>query len=175
VAPGITEGGIESRLTKHGGTAHARVRAFPWPRLLLTEGDSLTIDARGVQLDAGGGNMNALGPLDGFGDVDIRLVNSSAGPVRVNTMTLRKGNDGLYRFAVSGTVTPAALLTFAAGVPPPPPGAPGVATAPVPVDVRATLRSAHGSMQIVTASGTIARVPVGALARVLVGTLADRV
>jgi hypothetical protein len=175
VAPRITEGAIESRLTKHGGTAHAHVRAFPWPRLLFTDGDSLDIDARGVRLDVGGGNIDALGPLDGFGAVDIRLTSSTAGPVHVKQMTLRKQHGSVYRFAVTGSVTPAALLTFAAGVPPPPPGAPGIATAPAPIDVTATLRSTHGRTQVVTASGTIARIPIGALARVLVGALADRV
>lgn len=175
MAPPITEGSIESRLTKHGGTAHASVRAFPWLRLLFKDGDSLKIDARGVRLDVGGGNIDALGPLDGFGKVDISLASSTAGPVHVKKMTLRRQHGGVYRFAVTGSVTPASLLTFAAGVPPPPPGAPGIATAPAPIDVTATLRSNHGRTQVVTASGTIARIPIGALARVLVGALADRV
>src|ERR1700750_2516824 len=80
VAPRIAANQVEKRLTKDGGTATASVHAFPWPRLLFHEGDSLKVRASGIKLPLIAPSSKVLGGIDGFDDVDIQVTDASAGP-----------------------------------------------------------------------------------------------
>src|SRR4051812_18912503 len=83
VAPRVAASDAENRLTKDGGSAHADISAFPWPRLLFTEGDSVKVRARGISLALLSPTSTGLKQLDGFDDVDVRIIAASAGPFRL--------------------------------------------------------------------------------------------
>ena len=112
--PGLVAEGIEQRLTEGGGEADARVRALPAARLLLGDGDRLTIRGRGLRIDLEPGNRRELAKLDGFGEVDVELVEFAAGPVRVREFALTRAGDDPYRLRAAGNLTPEELAAYAA-------------------------------------------------------------
>ena len=88
VAPRIASRQIEKRLTDKGGTAHAEVHAFPWPRLLFTEGSSVEVRAEGVELPLVSPTKKVLSQLDGFDKVDVDITDATAGPMRSKSCRL---------------------------------------------------------------------------------------
>src|SRR3954451_6261841 len=174
VAPRIAANQVEKRLTKDGGTATASVSAFPWPRLLFHEGDSLKVRARGIQLPLITADTKVLSGIEGFDDVDIQVTDATAGPFRMSRLTLqRSGGNNAYRTTLSGTTTARAVATFAGGQAG---GALGgflsglaggalpFGDQTVPFDFDTTLRSQGGRPQAVTVTGNVAGFPAGPLA-----------
>jgi hypothetical protein len=167
VAPRIAARQVEKKLTKGGGSAHAEVHAFPWPRLLFTEGDSLEVRASGVQLPLAAPGQPVLKQLDGFNTVDVTITDATAGPMRVTRLSLTK-KTGPYEVQVHGSVSPSDVAAFVTGFSLP------FGTQPVPVDVAATIRSEGGVPHAVAASGTVAGLPAGPLVEALAQALAGR-
>jgi hypothetical protein len=167
VAPRIAARQIEKRLTKGGGTAHAEVHAIPWPRLLFTEGDSVEVEAKGITLPLTSPTAPVLKELDGFNRVAIDVTDATAGPVRLQRVTLTR-DEGPYSLSVTGSVSPRDVAAFVTGFSLP------FGTEPVPIDLRAVLRSDGGRPRAVTAEGTIAGLPAGPLVEALAQALAGR-
>jgi hypothetical protein len=184
VAPRIVARQAEQRLTKDGGKATVEVSAFPWPRLLFNEGDSLKVRASAVSLPLLSPNGRMLSDLDGFDDVDLEVTDAAAGPFRLSDVTLeRRGGDRPYRATIAGTVTARDLATFsgsaaagafggflgglAAGAMP-------FGDQPVPLQLDAVIRSVGGQPQTVTVTGSVGGVPAGPLVEALAQALAGR-
>ena len=167
IAPRIAARQVEKRLTKHGGNAHAELHAIPWPRLLFTEGASFNVRAEGVELPLVSPNTPVLQDLDGFNTVDIEVTNSTAGPMRIAQLTLKK-TTGPYETHVTGSVTPSDVAAFITGFSLP------FGAEPVPIDLTATIRSDGGRPHAVVAHGTVAGLPAGPLVEVLAQALAGR-
>jgi hypothetical protein len=182
VAPRIAANQVEKRLTKDGGTATASVKAFPWPRLLFKEGDSLKVRARGIQLPLT--SANDVNKVDGFDDVDIQVTDANAGPFTISRLTLeRKGGNSAYRTTLTGSTTARAVATFAgsqaggalggflsglAG------GALPFGDQTVPFDFDAALRSDGGRIHATAVTGSVAGFPAGPLAEAVAQALAGR-
>ena len=166
-APRIASDRIEKRLTSDGGSARAEVHAFPWPRLLFTDGDSVKVRARGITLPLVSPTEPVLRDLDGFDRVDLEVTDATAGPVRLETAALKR-DEGPYRAIIRGTVTPSDLARFVTGFALP------FGDQPVPLDLRAVLRSDRGRPRAVTAHGTVAGLPAGPLVEALAQALAGR-
>jgi hypothetical protein len=114
--PPLASHRAEDRLTKEGGTAEVKVRAFPAVRLLFKEGDLLRVRARGIELPVAGPGERVLSDLDGFDDVDIRVADARTGPFDLTAVTLeRRGGDAPYTTTARGTATPRELGTFFGG------------------------------------------------------------
>src|SRR2546423_6828408 len=114
--PSYVEHRVEQRLVKQGGSANVQLSAFPAQRLLLRDGHSVRIRARGITtplLTPGG---SALQRLDGFGDVDVRVTAMHTGPFQVDSFALERNGDGdPYRATLAATVTASDLSAFAGG------------------------------------------------------------
>ena len=182
--PRIAETEVEERLTQDGGSAEVDLDALPAVRLLFDEGDRARVRARGVDLPLLAATRPVLSELDGFDDVDVEVTDSTAGPFRLDSLTLeRKGGDAPYRSSIEGSVTAGDLASFGGGQLG---GAFGTflgglmggalpfGDEPVPIDLDAVLRSDDGRPRAVTVHGTVAGVPAGALAEVLAQALAGR-
>jgi hypothetical protein len=167
VAPRIASREVEKRLTKQGGTAHASVHAFPWPRLLFTEGDSVKVKASGIGLPLVSPTKPVLKELDGFDTVDVEITSSTAGPVRIDELALKK-TTGPYQAQITGSVSPSDVTAFLTGFSLP------FGNEPVPIDVDATIRSDGGRPHTVAAHGTVAGLPAGPLVEALAQALAGR-
>jgi hypothetical protein len=184
VVPRIAANKAENQLTKDGGTATATVDAFPWPRLLFKEGDSLQVHADGIQLPLITADTKVLSGIDGFDDVDIQVTNATAGPFKIAKLTLeRRGGDNAYRTTLAGTTSGRAIATFAgsqaggalggfltglAG------GALPFGDQTVPFDFETILRSDGGKPHAVAVSGNVAGFPAGPLAEAVAQALAGR-
>jgi hypothetical protein len=183
--PPIVERQAEKQLTKHGGTAHVEVSAFPSVRLLFREGDSLKVRASGlVTPPADPTDKGTLSDLDGFGKVDIQVVGMHVGPLTIARLTLeRDSSDDPYRARVQATTTPAAIATFAGGqlggglggflgglAGSTMPGA-GVE---LPIDLDATLTSDEGAVRATAVSGSVAGLPAGPFVEAVTAALAGR-
>jgi hypothetical protein len=182
--PPVAEHKVESRLERDGGTAHAEVRAFPALRLLFGDGDSLEVQGRGVRLDVRGAGAD-LGRLDGFDEVHIVVTSAAAGPLDVQTLSLdrAKGETG-YELRSSARTTPRELAGFvgsqaggalgglfgdlAAG------SLPNGGNTPVPLQLTADVRSNGGRPEVTNAQGSVAGIPAGPLAELVVGALLTR-
>jgi hypothetical protein len=183
--PPLLERRIEDELTKHGGSARVGLSAFPSPRLLFKEGDSLTIRATGlVTQPTDPSSEGALEDLDGFDKVDIQVVGMHVGPLTIARLTLRRDDaDHPYSAHVQATVTGAALSTYAGGQLGGGLGGflgglagsamPG-ATVPIPIDLEATLTSDGGAIRTQTVDGTVAGLPAGPFVAALTAALAGR-
>jgi hypothetical protein len=180
--PRILGGDVEDRLTANGGTAEVELGAVPALRLLFGEGDRARVRARGLELPLISPRADVLGSLDGFGEVDVEVVDARAGPVELSEVTLKRADGSLaYRATIDGSVTPRDFAEFAAGQ------AGGILGGflggmasdalpddPVPIDLDVVLRSENGRPRAVTVDGTVAGLPAGPLAEALAQALAGR-
>ena len=186
ILPGVVAGKIEDRLTAHGGTAHVEISAFPAVGLLFDRGDRIEVRGSGVRLDLRGQPRDALDRLDGFGDVDVRLDRLTAGPLEHGRLGLSRsgGRDSAFGLTVSGEVTPAGLARYAGRELGGPLGglvgdlAGGVlpfGDEQLPVNLDAALvRARDGGVRITDGGGSVAGVPLGPLAELIVEALAAR-
>jgi hypothetical protein len=182
--PSIAEHKVESRLERDGGSATAEVHAFPALRLLFGDGDSLDVRARGVSLDATGAGAD-LGRLDGFDEVSVRVAGAEAGPLAVRSLELsRPEGAARYELRSAAVTTPREVAGFlgsqaggglgglfgdlAAG------SLPGGGNTRVPLRLTAQVASRDGHPTVIGAEGSVAGIPAGPLAELVVGALAAR-
>lgn len=177
---------VESRLTKHGGSARVELAATPSPRLLFNEGDSLKVRATGLVTPPPdpSGESGGLGDLDGFDQVDIQVVGMRLGPLTIARLTLeRDAGDEPYSASVQATVTAAGLSTYAGGQIAGGLGGflggiagsamPGSGVE-IPIDLHAVLQSDSGRIRAVTVDGSVAGLPAGPFVEALLAALAGR-
>ena len=174
--PPLAERQVEGRLTANGGSADVALHAFPSLRLLFGEGSSARVRARGIELPLASPSERVLSELDGFGEVDVRVTDSRAGPLRLSELTLTRGSDDEpYRATIKGSITAADVAAFVggflgglAG------GALPFGDEAVPIDLQAVIRSDDGRPRAVTVHGEVAGLPAGPLVEALAQALAGR-
>jgi hypothetical protein len=180
--PGIAASAIEDRLTECGGVADVSVSALPAARLLWGDGDSLKIDATGLDLDVDAEDPEVFKNLDPFGDVEIVLSDSRAGPVEVDTFVLTRDGDGPYNLRTTGATSAADLAEFVAEDAELPGsdllggliGATGVGGADVDIDLAMRLTSDRGRVVVIDGGGEIAGIPTGPLAGLITQAIVSR-
>lgn len=180
VLPSIAENEVESRLTDGGGTADVSVSSFPSERLLLGDGDSIEVDAEGLDL-ALVEEIEVFEKLDGFDDVDVSVSESAFGPFQVSSFDITRSGDEPYHLTAEATASLGELGELgaeSAGIP----GA-GViggmldlftTPAELPIELDMELISSDGTVEVVSGEGTIAGIPTGALAELIVGAIVSR-
>ena len=177
VIPPVAERQVRDRIEENGGTASVSVSAFPAPRLLFGDGDELRVRGSGVTVDVEDERV-VLDRLDGFDRVDIRLTGVTAEPLDVSAFELTR-SDGAdtYRVRMTGETSPREVASFLGTRAGGPLGAlladlagqslPGAGEEEVPVDVRAQVTSIDGEAEVTSASGSVAGVPAGPLAEIV--------
>lgn len=183
--PAIVERRAEKRLEQGGGSADVKVKAFPALRLLFGDGDRFEADGRGLTVDVSRARGD-LSDLDGFDEVRLRLTELTAGPMEVREFVLTRPEDApAYDLRMSGATTPRDVAGFlgsqaggalgglfgglAAG------GLPGGGAARVPVRLAAKVESRDGRPEVTAANGTIAGIPAGPFAELMVAAIVARI
>jgi hypothetical protein len=174
--PPLIASKVEDRLTADGGTAEVELHAFPALRLLFGEGSLARVRAREIELPLAPPGKPVLDAIDGFGEVDVQITDSHAGPVEVDELSLRRGSaDEVFRASVRGSVTARDAGTFAGGF------LGGLAAGmlpfgdkPLTFDLDAALRSEGGRPHVVTVHGDLGGLPAGPLVEALAQALAGR-
>ena len=181
--PGIGESAIEDRLTESGGVADVSLSAVPAARLLWGDGDRLEIHATGLDLEVDlDEEPQVFENLDPFGEVEILLNDSTAGPVEVDSFLLTREGDGPYTLRSTGATSAADLAEFFAADASLPGadilggiiGATGVGGTDVPVDLNMRLDSDAGRVVVVDGGGEIAGIPTGPLAGLITQAIVVR-
>ena len=169
--PPYIEDRVEDRLTERGGGADVDVGAVPALRLLAHHGHRFRLRGHDLRLDPSGEGIKRL---DGFDEVDVQLEASLIGPIHADRVELdRGGEDAPYRVRASGTTSGRELAEYAAG-----PLA-GLAAGALPLSDRqlpfsldTELRSEDGRLEAGGTDLTVAGVPAGPIADLLVGAVA---
>ena len=183
--PSFLAGRVEARLVDGGGSADVDIEAFPALSLLAGRGGKFAVEGRGLRLELGDRKDDPLRRLDAFERVKVVLTDLSAGPVRAERFELtREGRGGNYALLVRATATPrelAAQLGNAGG------GAlgglfgslagglmGGAALTPIPLELRASVSSRDGRPEVADATGSVAGLPAGPLAGIVLAVVLDR-
>ena len=178
VLPPLAERRVSDRIEENAGTARVSIDAFPAPRLLFGDGDRLSVRGSGLEVDLSE-QRRVLERLDGFDSVDVRITDMRADPLEVDEFELaRAEGEGDYRVRMTAETTPREVAGFlgsraggplggmlgdlAAG------GEAGDGDEAVPVDIEADVVSRDGEVAVASASGSVAGVPAGPLAELVV-------
>jgi hypothetical protein len=192
--PRIAEDRIADRLTAGGGSVDVSVSAFPAPRLLFGDGDTLRVRGTGLNLDlasqgsAGepaGQGSTAFDRLDGFGQVNLVITRSTAGPIDIADFELSRDGPGPYHLVARASTTPRDLVAFSAARLPflggglallfGAGGALGSsADEHIPMRMDMELQSEGGRVVVVAGGGTVAGIPTGPLAELITSAIAIR-
>lgn len=198
--PRIAAGRVRERLTEGGGSAKVSIRALPATRLLRNRGERIEVRGRGLEIglarDAPGrpdpDGLEPAGPglepvaglaaLDGFSEVDVELVDFSAGPFAVAAFVLTRTGGGSYAMATQATTTAAGLAAFGLERLRAVPGAgllgtiagPALGSREVAVSVEVELITDGGHLRVASGAGTIAGYPAGPLATTIAAAVARR-
>jgi hypothetical protein len=182
--PELAETQVEDRLEEGGGSASAEIDAFPALRLLFDDGDRLQARGEGLALDVSG-RRRVLDRLDGFDTVDIALADFSVGPFELNGFVMTRGEgERRYETAFSGQASPREVAAFvgsqaggalggllgglAAG------SLPGGGDTPLPIRMRAEVESRDGRVEVTHTSGSVAGVPAGPFAQLVIELVVRR-
>ena len=182
--PPIAEHKVESRLERDGGSAHAEVHAFPALRLLFGDGDSLDVRGRGVSLDVSGEEAD-FDRLDGFDEVRVQVTDASAGPLDVRSFSLARGEgENHYELRTGAVTTPREVAGFLGSAAGGPLGGlfgdlaagslPGGGNARVPLRLSGKVTSVDGRPSVSGAKGSVAGIPAGPLAQLVVAAVVAR-
>lgn len=180
--PSLGEGAIERRLTENGGVAEVELSALPAARLLWGSGDRLAVEARGVELEMSE-PREAFNELDRFGEVEIALADSVAGPVELESFVLVRRGDEPYKLQADGGFSAADLARFGAERAKLPGagligaliGATGVGAADVPLELDLELTTEpDGGVRVEDGGSSVAGIPTGPLAELLTSAIVER-
>lgn len=180
--PGVGEGAIEDRLTEHGGVAEVSLSAVPAARLLWGDGDRIAITGSGLDLELTTDDRVVLDDLDRFGEVEVVISDSDAGPFRIESFVLERKGDGPYSLDSHSTTSAADLARFGvesadlpgSGIVGALLNLTGVGGQNLPVDLDMTLESDGGRIRVTEGGGEIAGVPTGPLAELLTAAVIVR-
>jgi len=180
ILPGIGEGAIEDRLTENGGVAEVSLSAKPAARLLWGDGDRLAIDAAGLDLELRTADDPVVfDDLDRFGEVEIVITDSTAGPVDLRNFVLSRDGDEPYSLEATGATSVADLGESAAesfdvpgsdilgGIL----SATGIGGSDLDVDLDMRIESDEGRIRVVEGGGEIAGIPTGPLAELITAAI----
>jgi hypothetical protein len=182
--PPIAERTVEDRLERDGGHSEVSLSAFPAVRLLFGDGRTIEVEGEGLRLDPDR-RRDALERLEGFDEVSVRLEQLDAGPLDVQSFQLvRQEGDDKYETAIEATTTPRQVARFigseAGGVfggvlgDLAVEGLPGGGNAEVPIDVAAMIEDRSGEVVASDVTGSVAGIPAGPLAELVVEAVARR-
>jgi len=189
--PRIAEGRVRAALTRGGGSADVEIAAFPATRLLRNRGDLLVVRGQGLEIGMGGGGPEpqrpaGLAALDGFGHVDIELVDFRTGPFSIAAFVLERHGAESYALATKGTTSAAELARLGEGLLRGLPAAPalgsvasGLPSLPlssreVSISVEVELISDGGRLTVGSGGGSIAGYPAGPIASGIAAAVARR-
>jgi hypothetical protein len=182
--PILAERQVENRLEEGGGDASAEIDALPALRLLFDDGDRIQARGEGLALDVTR-RQRVMERLDGFDSVDLALSEFSVGPFELDSfvMTRGEGETG-YESAFSGQASPREVAAFvgsqaggalggilgdlAAG------SLPGGGDTPVPFRLRADVESRDGQVEVTGTTGSVAGLPAGPFAELVVELVVRR-
>ena len=179
--PAFLEERVAGRLTEDGGSADVSLSAFPAVRLLW--GDGKRFEARGRRLKfVPGRGEQVFSRLDGFSEVRIDVAGLEVEGVDASRFTLTRLRSGdPYRLSMRGQISgrdAAELLGAEAGGPL---GGiaggiagsvlPGGGETELPLTVEADLASRGGRAQVVRTNATVAGLPAGPVAELVVGAV----
>ena len=181
--PPIVEGRIEERMEEGGGSASAEVSALPALRLLTRHGDRLEVSGRELRFELAPPREKVFKDLDGFDEVDVRVVASRVGPILLDRVVLvRDGEGEPYSVALNGTVSGQDLASYLGGRFGGPLGAflGGIAAGnplaqqPLPFAASAEIESDDGVAKVTDSEGSVAGFPVGPLAEIVASAVVAR-
>jgi hypothetical protein len=181
--PGIGEGAIEDRLTENGGVAKVSLSATPAARLLWGDGDSLAIDGTGLELELDvADDPVVFDDLDRFGDVEVAISDSEAGPFAVNSFLLTRSGDEPYTLKTESSTSASDLARFGVASADLPGSGfvgaildlTGVGGQDLPIELDMTLESDEGRLRVVDGGGEIAGIPTGPLAELITTAIVIR-
>jgi len=180
LVPAYLEEKVAGRLTEDGGSADVSLSAFPAVRLVAGDGDRFEVRGRGLRFVPGRGEQ-MLGRLDGFDEVSLEVVDLSVGPVEASRFTLRRSrSDEPYRVSMEGRIAAREaikLIGSQAG------GALGGIAGDLagdalpggdvqlPLTVHAELVSRGGRAEVVRTKATVAGLPAGPIAELVVSAV----
>jgi hypothetical protein len=184
VLPRLAAGEVEDRLEEHGGDADASLAAFPALRLLFDDGDSFEVEGSGLRLDPRQ-RLEAFERLEGFDEVSIRLQDIAAGPVDLDSFVLvRDEGERNYELGLQGTTTPREIAAFIGSEAGGPFGRalgefaggslPGGGTTEIPLQVDAIVEARDGEVDVDDVTGSIAGLPAGPLAEIVLNAVVSR-
>ena len=176
---------VEDRLEEGGGAADVDIDAFPALALLAGRGDSFRARGTGLRFDTDDRRENPFEHLDGFGSVDMQFRDVEAGPLRVARFDLtRSSRDDPYKLKVSATTTPRELSAELGGAAAGTLGGligsltsgllPGGGELPLPLELDAIVASREGKPNVTSAEGSVAGLPAGPLAEIILTTVLER-
>jgi hypothetical protein len=184
VVPRIVEGKVADRIREGGGHADVSISSFPAVRLLWGGGGSFEARGRDLSFELDGGRRDVLERLDGFGRVNIRFTDLTAGPLRLKSFRLSRDGEGPYRLRMAGSTSPRALAREAGARSGVPLGGllgsvaggvfPDGGRARVPLALDAGIASRDGRPEVQRASGSVSGVPAGPLTEIVVRAVLDR-
>jgi hypothetical protein len=183
--PAFYESRVKDRLEEGGGSADVSVNAFPALTLIGGTGDELEVDAKGLAIDLRDRPERPFERLDGFEHVDVDMRDLRAGAATIERLTLtRDGSEERYALAVRGSATPDELARalgeaaagelggllgdFAGEL------IPGGSDVEVPMRLRAEVDSRDGKTAVTDATASVAGVPAGPLAELVLGAALER-
>jgi hypothetical protein len=184
VLPILAERQVEDRLEEGGGGASVEIEALPALRLLFDDGDRLEARGEGLALDVTR-EQRVLERLDGFDSVDVALSDFSVGPFELDAFVMTRGEgDDTYQTAFSGEASPREVAGFLGSEAAGPLGGilgdlaagtlPGGGETPLPIRLRAVVESRDGRVEVTDTTGSVAGVPAGPFAQLVVELVVRR-
>lgn len=181
--PSILSSRIEERLEEHGGKADVELRAVPALRLLAGHGDRIEVRGSGLEYEIDDPDRDAFDRLDKFDEVEIELVEVTAGPFETERFSLERDGAGeLYSVDIQASASAQDLAEAAgerfgglgkligeiAG------GAIPFSGVNLPVRVEGTLESTDGEVRMVEGTGDVAGIPAGPLTQLITNAVLSR-
>src|SRR4051794_18528008 len=179
--PSFLEERVAGRLTEDGGSADVSLSAFPAVRLLAGDGKRFEVRGRGMTFVPGRGEQ-VFSRLDGFSEVRVQVDDLRVKGVDARSFLLqRSGSDAPYRLSMRGHITGreavelvgseagGALGGIAGGIVGR--ALPGGGDTELPLTVDAELASRGGRAELVHTDATVAGLPAGPIAELVVGAV----
>jgi hypothetical protein len=179
--PAIAENQIEKRLTEGGGEADANLSSFPAVRLLWENGGRVEVEGSGLDLEIDE-DPEVFEKIDGFDEADLRLTDSTVGPLEISSFELRRSGDAPYSISGEMSTTGADLADFGADSV----GLPGggvfeffaglteAGSEEIPISIEMEMESEDGRIKVTEGGGEVAGVPTGPLAELITTAIVVR-
>jgi hypothetical protein len=175
--PPFLEERVASRITEDGGSADVSLSAFPAVRLLWGDGKRFEVRGRGLKFVPGRGEQ-VFSRLDGFDEVRVHVSGLEVKGVEAQRFTLTRLRDGdPYRLSMRGQVSGRQAIEIIGSEAGGPLGGiagglagsvlPGAGTE-LPLTVDADLASRGGRAEVVRTDATVAGLPAGPIAELVV-------
>ncbi len=178
--PPFLEERVAGRLTEDGGSADVSLSAFPAVRLLWGDGKRFQVRARDLTFVPGRGEQ-VFNRLDGFEEVRIEVSGLEVEGVDASRFTLTRLRSGdPYRLSMRGQITGREAIELIGSEAGGPLGGiagglagsalPGAGTE-LPLTVDADLASRGGRAEVARTDATVAGLPAGPIAELVVGAV----